>query len=97
VAGWLPDFCIGGQVLVECKPALTLDGLAPACAKAEASGYQGQVLIVGLAPSCALSARVRGRATVWRPARWSRDVTLAWAIAGNHVQWRRPRRVADRP
>lgn len=83
--GWLPDFEVLG-VLVECKPSLTWEGLQPAMRKAEASGYTGQVTVLGGRPDLAYTSHLPQ--AEWRLARWRADPRLPWALAGNAVQWR---------
>jgi len=48
--GYIPDFMLmlgRGQIIVEVKPAMTLDEMGDAAEKIERSGWQGEALIVG--------------------------------------------------
>lgn len=52
LAGYIPDFALSfpaGRLLVEVKPALSLDELALAQRKVERSGWDGEALLVGAA------------------------------------------------
>lgn len=99
--GWIPDFSLHvpghPPCLVECKPALSPEQLAPAQAKAERSGWRGEVLLLGASPAVALSAQLTGDGVLalWLPPQWWPPLTgllrLAWATAVNRTQWR-PRR-----
>lgn len=104
--GWIPDFGLlhtNPPTLLECKPALSAPQLAPAQAKAEASGWVGRVVLLGADPRLVLVAELDGTNTrhQWLPGHVSTEgITVghapapnpllrhAWAEAVNRTQWR---------
>ncbi len=48
--GYIPDFLIEGEILVEVKPAMSLIDLADSCAKVDRSGWKAEAEVLGISP-----------------------------------------------